>query len=200
MRSSYFTMISLVAVCTSFQALGQASTATDDIVNSLRPTAAQLSGPSRGILPAVPQAEPPIAPRQRVSRASYVPRAASVAPAGRELPSVKLWIDFVTGSATLSPQAERQLGALGQALTNPALEKCRFRIEGHTDTVGTPEANKDLSERRAQAVSAYLEQKFSIDPSRLEPVGLGMSELLVATPENTPEPRNRRVRIVNLSG
>jgi outer membrane protein OmpA-like peptidoglycan-associated protein len=32
----------------------------------------------------------------------------------------------------------------------------------------------------------------------MEPVGLGTAQLIVPTPDQTPEPRNRRVRIVNL--
>jgi outer membrane protein OmpA-like peptidoglycan-associated protein len=55
-----------------------------------------------------------------------------------------------------------------------------------------------LSERRAAAVSAYLEQKYGVKSDRLETVGLGASHLLVQTPDQTPEPRNRRVTVVNL--
>jgi OmpA-OmpF porin, OOP family len=44
----------------------------------------------------------------------------------------------------------------------------------------------------------YVAKKFGIDPSRLEAVGMGEDGLLVATPQQTPEPRNRRVQVVNL--
>ena len=35
------------------------------------------------------------------------------------------------------------------------------------------------------------------DPARLQPVGMGEDGLLVPTPDQTPEPRNRRVLVVN---
>ena len=45
---------------------------------------------------------------------------------------------------------------------------------------------------------AFLSTTFKIDPSRLEAVGMGEDGLLIATPPNTPEPRNRRVQVVNI--
>ncbi len=74
----------------------------------------------------------------------------------------------------------------------------RFRIEGHTDTVGPAGLNQALSERRAQAVVAFLTATFKLDPSRLEAIGMGETGLLVRTPPNTPEARNRRVQVINL--
>ena len=72
------------------------------------------------------------------------------------------------------------------------------RIEGHTDTVGSRESNQALSERRAAAVREFLMQRFGVQPGRLEAVGVGEDQLLVATPDEVPERRNRRVQIINL--
>ena len=74
----------------------------------------------------------------------------------------------------------------------------RFLIEGHTDTVGDRAANQSLSERRAAAVVGYLVTKFHIPAERLSAKGLGEDALLVPTPDQTPERRNRRVHVVNL--
>ena len=71
-------------------------------------------------------------------------------------------------------------------------------VKGHTDTVGSAEANQILSERRAAAVRDYLINKFGVDPSRLVAVGLGQTQLLVPTPDNTPNAQNRRVQVVNI--
>ena len=185
------------------------SPSADDIIGSLRPTSSQLRGPTRGIRPAtvIPDES---APNPAITRVSHVSRHMQAAPAAAEAPSavtapdsadgpsVKLVIDFRTGSADLTPGAEHTLDQLGKALTSATLEKFRFRIEGHTDTVGDAASNKDLSARRAEAVSGYLEQKFAVNAGRLESVGLGQDQLLVPTPDQTPEPRNRRVKIVNL--
>jgi OmpA-OmpF porin, OOP family len=129
------------------------------------------------------------------------------APAGHVAPaqgaatkpaSVSLNIEFATGSDALTPQAIRALDQLGRALATPTLAAYHFRIEGHTDTVGTPGFNKSLSERRAEAVVNYLTTKYQIDASRLQAVGMGENGLLVATPDQTPEARNRRVLVVNM--
>ncbi|HVC63247.1 MAG TPA: OmpA family protein [Acetobacteraceae bacterium] len=122
---------------------------------------------------------------------------AAPAPVATKAPAVSLNIEFATGSAGLTPQAIRALDQLGQALGSPTLAAYHFRIEGHTDTVGSPALNKSLSERRAEAVANYLTSKYQIDASRLQAIGMGENGLLVATPANTPEARNRRVLVVN---
>jgi outer membrane protein OmpA-like peptidoglycan-associated protein len=112
-------------------------------------------------------------------------------------PEVSLSVLFATGSAELTPQAIQTLNDLGRALTDPTLAAYRFRIEGHTDTVGNRNANKALSDRRAASVVDYLAGRFQVDRARLQPVGMGEDGLLVSTPDQTPEPRNRRVLVVN---
>ena len=152
---------------------------SEEIVKALTPT--DINGPTRGIRMANPQAGAP------------TPAAATGA-----APSIDLSVEFATGSADLTAAAMQTLNRLGQALSTPALAPYHFRIEGHTDTVGTPAENKELSERRAAAVVDYLATNFKIDRSRLEPVGMGEAGLVVATPDQTPEARNRRVAVVNL--
>jgi outer membrane protein OmpA-like peptidoglycan-associated protein len=55
-----------------------------------------------------------------------------------------------------------------------------------------------LSERRAEAVVDYVARKYGVALSRLQAVGMGEDGLLVPTPPQTPEPRNRRVQVINL--
>ncbi len=98
----------------------------------------------------------------------------------------------------LSPAALRDLDRLGRALTSPELAPFRFRVEGHTDTAGPSEANLRLSERRAARVREHLERNFGVAAARVEVVGLGETQLLVPTPDNTANATNRRVQIVNI--
>jgi len=140
---------------------------------------------------------PATAPRPATPAATAVP----VAPAAPEVPSAgqtSLMVRFANGSAELTPEAERGLTILGRALASNELASYRFRIEGHTDTVGDAALNQALSERRAAAVRGFLTSRFGVEPARLEAVGLGESQPDVATPDETAEPRNRRVRVVNL--
>ncbi len=75
--------------------------------------------------------------------------------------------------------------------------KSTFSIEGHTDATGTPEYNQRLSERRADAVKAWLVEKFAIPPERIQTVGFGSSKLIVPSDKSIDEQRpNRRVEIV----
>jgi outer membrane protein OmpA-like peptidoglycan-associated protein len=143
--------------------------------------------------PGAPAAVPPARPPQVV--APTQPPVATDAP-----PSVNLSVQFATGSAELTPSAIRTLDQLGMALSSQALSSFRFRIEGHTDTVGSRELNQALSERRAAAVRNYLMQRHGIAADRLEAIGRGQEALLVPTGDNVPEPRNRRVQVTNLDG
>jgi outer membrane protein OmpA-like peptidoglycan-associated protein len=127
-----------------------------------------------------------------------MPAAAAVAPAPP--PSADLNVLFANGSADLTPAAIKTLDDLGRALSDPAMGESRFLIEGHTDTVGDRAANQALSERRAAAVVSFLAGRYHIPPARLVAKGLGEDGLLVPTADQVPEPRNRRVHVVNLDG
>jgi outer membrane protein OmpA-like peptidoglycan-associated protein len=111
----------------------------------------------------------------------------------------RLSVPFASGSAEISPAAARVLNELGKALSSPSLASYKFRVEGHTDTVGAPDTNKALSEQRANSVTEYLVTKFGIDRSRLTPVGMGEEGLLVATGPGVSNAANRQVRVVTLT-
>lgn len=160
---------------------------------------------TRGIrLPseAPPPAPPPGQERMAapVGKPVTPPRrpADAAAPQAEASPSAALTVLFPTGSAVLTPEAARSIDPLGRALTSATLAPYRFRIEGHTDRVGTRESNQQLSEARATAVRAYLIQRFGVQPERLDAVGLGEDQPVVTTADEVPERRNRRVLIVTL--
>lgn len=133
----------------------------------------------------------PLDPRSPVQSATTAPR---------DRPSVSLMITFATGSADLTPQAEAVLASLARALASPDLAGSRFRIEGHTDTVGEAAMNQALSDRRAATVRDVLVHRYGIAASRLDAVGYGESTPLVRSGDGRSEPRNRRVQVVNLGG
>jgi len=155
---------------------------------------AQMPAASPGQAPATSAGQAPV---QAPSQARPA-EPAKPAPVASEPPSVNLTVFFPTGSARITPQAAEALAALGRALNRDALAPFRFRVEGHTDTEGDAGMNQQLSERRAAAVRLHLIEVHGVAPRRLMAIGLGESRLLVPTPDNFPEPRNRRVQIVNL--
>ena len=70
-------------------------------------------------------------------------------------------------------------------------EKFQVDINGHTDDVGRPEENLDLSKRRAQVVADFL-INLGVSSNRLHPSGFGQE--MPKAQNSTPEGRalNRR--------
>ena len=70
----------------------------------------------------------------------------------------------------------------------------QVRLAGHTDNVGSPEANKTLSQARAQAVRNQL-IAYGVAPEAVKAYGYG--DLKPVAPNDTEEGRqlNRRVEI-----
>jgi OOP family OmpA-OmpF porin len=169
----------------------------DDILSALKPKASALNGTTRGI-----RAVAPTAPTETPSTTPHTRRVAMITPAPENTdgPSLDLTIVFRSGSTDLTPAASGTLSRLGKALASPSLAGYRFRIEGHTDTVGSKDENQALSQARAEKVADFLEHDYGVSADRLQPVGMGEDGLLVATPDQTNEPRNRRVHVVNLGG
>jgi len=165
-------------------AWGQSNPSSDELIRALTPGSS--GGFTRGIHIVHPQ--------------TSGGATNGMAPPADAMPSANLYVLFATGSAELTPAAIRALDTLGTALTDPRLAGGRFRIEGHTDTVGSPESNLALSEARAKAVVAYLASTYHVDPGKLEAVGLGQNGLRVPTGPNVPEALNRRVVVINLGG
>jgi OOP family OmpA-OmpF porin len=177
----------------------QSNPSAEELINSLKPSAILLQpSPSRGLHRLLQPSE--ASPAQAPDGVSMQPATSEseMASANAALPSASLFVQFSTGSAGLTPQAVAVLDELGKALASNTLASYRFRVEGHTDTVGAKDYNRALSDRRAAVVVAYISQKFGIDESRMVPVGLGSEQLLVQTADQTPEARNRRVKIVNI--
>jgi len=162
--------------------------AQTQLIALLRPPAARSDQGFSTTAPSTSRARPVV--DETVARTSAPEGTAAAA----------LALPFPSGSTALTPDAERILQALAQALNSPDLIRYRFRIEGHTDTAGEAPVNLALSERRAAKVREHLVDRLGVAAARLDAVGLGETQLLIPTPDATPEPRNRRVQVVNIGG
>lgn len=102
---------------------------------------------------------------------------------------------FISGSTNL---VKESLAIIPQVIDQiNAQMPTEISIIGHTDTTGTDNINDKLSLERAKAVEKILKDSI---PS-LNIVGMqsfGSKDLLVPTPPNVDEPRNRRVEILIL--
>lgn len=102
-------------------------------------------------------------------------------------------IYFAFASATLAPQSDLALGQVATLLAdNPSLA---VTIEGHTDNIGTPKANLDLSKRRAAAVRDALVTRFHVAPGRLSATGFGDTRPIESNKTVDGRARNRRVEL-----
>jgi outer membrane protein OmpA-like peptidoglycan-associated protein len=75
-----------------------------------------------------------------------------------------------------------------------ALAKIRLFIAGHTDSVGDAASNRSLSRGRAKSIGRWF-RKHGIKIPILS-AGLGEDQLLIQTPDNTAEAKNRRAEYV----
>lgn len=97
-------------------------------------------------------------------------------------------------------KGSKELTNESQALIPEVIATIRERrsvdtsVVGHTDTVGSNEANMRLSRERAGIIAAQLTDA-GIDPAILETSSHGERNLLVPTADEVSEPRNRRVEI-----
>ena len=97
---------------------------------------------------------------------------------------------FEVGHYDLAEKSRTELDRLSAFLqTNPAL---KVEISGHTDDKGDAAANLLLSQKRAQAVVAYL-TKAGIEPTRIRAVGYGKTRPLVPNINDENRHLNRRI-------
>ncbi len=104
-----------------------------------------------------------------------------------------LYINFDTGKAEIKPESQGTVAQIVALLNGHA--DLKLSIEGHTDNVGTPAANKVLSEQRAQAVMAAV-IKGGIAASRVSAVGWGQEKPIADNRGEDGRAKNRRVEIV----
>ena len=108
-------------------------------------------------------------------------------------PGIKVKIEnlfFATNKTYILPQSEQAMSDLANFLLEN--RTVTIRITGHTDAVGTDEANQILSEGRANAVRADL-IKRGVEVERIEAEGKGEKEPVADNDTEEGRQLNRRV-------
>ena len=99
-------------------------------------------------------------------------------------------VTFETNKATLKDESETILTrAYNAMVANPSV---RVEISGHTDNIGSEQANQTLSLKRAQAVRNWLVQK-GIASNRMKTVGKGEDEPIATNDTIAGRAENRRI-------
>ncbi len=100
---------------------------------------------------------------------------------------------FEFNRAEVKPTAQARMAQLSDFLKQ--YPDRRVSIEGHTDNIGSPNYNADLSQRRAEAVKAQL-VNMGIASDRIATVGYGKDFPVAANDTDTNRAINRRVEVV----
>lgn len=99
---------------------------------------------------------------------------------------------FETGGSELTAESKAMLQRIVDiALTRASVD---MSVIGHSDTQGAADANAALSLERARAIAEQL-RGLGLVNTTMAIESHGERNLLVPTPDDTPEPRNRRVEI-----
>lgn len=99
---------------------------------------------------------------------------------------------FESGGTQLTAESQALIAKIvADAAKRPAAD---ISVIGHTDTEGDADANEKLGLQRAQAVSGLI-AGAGLKAVETTVTSHGERDLLVKTPDNTAEPKNRRVEV-----
>ena len=105
-------------------------------------------------------------------------------------------LKFGLGEATILEDSYAELDDLAKMLQDTP--NITIRLEGHTDYVGNPTANLNLSQMRVDEVKKYLVDK-GIEDVRIETKAFGGSQPIVRSNSSSERSINRRVEVRILS-
>ncbi|HEY5973949.1 MAG TPA: OmpA family protein [Geobacteraceae bacterium] len=108
------------------------------------------------------------------------------------LPPAHYVLFFKLDSVELVPSSQLLLPEILKAVNDR--KPAGLSVVGHTDTVESAQYNYRLGLQRANAVAAQL-RALGAAPATVETSSRGKTDLLVQTPDQTFEPRNRRAEV-----
>ncbi len=144
---------------------------------------------------AAPQAAPRVEAASEVQQASPAKSAIVAAEAEPEPEirtiTIRLNVEFEYDKAVVRAIYGDELQAVANAMS--LHDDIQLVLEGHTDSRGDDDYNRDLSGRRAQAVKDKLVQTYGIAASRIAAVGYGETRPIDSNDTEQGRARNRRV-------
>jgi outer membrane protein OmpA-like peptidoglycan-associated protein len=123
-----------------------------------------------------------------------VPHFSQTAPAVATFAKRSWAIEFETGKAAFKPEA---MPVLEELLNQIAVSGLAVQINGHTDSVGSPAANLQLSRKRAEAVRAWLQAnaESGFPQGRIRVRAYGDTQPIADNDSAQGRAKNRRVEI-----
>lgn len=137
-------------------------------------------------------ATPKSTPALATTTPEAVTRTYGAALAAQPEPPLHFTLYFASGGSTLTPESQALLPQVLAAISQR--QSTDISVIGHADTIGEAEKNRQVSAQRAGDIAAWLMQQ-GIPQANLEVSSHGEANLLVSTPDETAEARNRRVEV-----
>jgi OOP family OmpA-OmpF porin len=127
-------------------------------------------------------------------RSELKPSEAEVFAQGDNLMIRLKGLQFPTNQATLGPRNQALLKKVRSALEG--IQVSKVRIEGHTDSTGNEEKNRELSQKRAEAVENYILANGVLSSNQIEAVGMGVDNPISDNATKSGRAQNRRIDLV----
>ena len=106
-------------------------------------------------------------------------------------------VTFGFDKSVLTPADKKELDGVAASLQSA--RGYLLQVTGGTDSVGNADYNYQLSQRRADAVVAYLSSKYGIPPHKFYLVGIGKDVQVASDKTAAGRAKNRRVEVKVLS-
>ncbi len=126
----------------------------------------------------------------------FAPNEAEVLRTGNSIVLRLVGLSFDSGAATIKPDQAALLEKVERAVE--IFSDSIITVEGHTDSFGSDESNLELSQRRADAVRAYLLANMELAPYRISAMGYGETRPISSNETAEGRARNRRIDLVVL--
>jgi outer membrane protein OmpA-like peptidoglycan-associated protein len=175
-------------------------TTSDEIMKALAPkmlVTRSLSGTHSDAQAKIVQVNIPDSLRNRIAGSLSPDKRQRLTALTDGRPNIDISVKFDFDSDRIGAAAVPATDEIGKALISQKLAGGTFLVAGHTDGKGTDDYNQRLSERRAEAVKAYLVVHYQIPAANLITVGYGKTKLKDVS--NPLAPENRRVQLVNMT-
>lgn len=108
--------------------------------------------------------------------------------------NITLDIEFTFNSTEVPGRYLTDIGKIATVMVE--YPDSQLMLEGHTDSVGRAVYNQALSQARAGAVKRVLIDRFQIDATRIDTLGLGESRPVADNDSEDGRARNRRVEAI----
>lgn len=102
---------------------------------------------------------------------------------------------FAHGSTRIQEEFFDTFTQLAKVLQTLGFSNYPVRVEVHTSSLGSADANRSVSMRRADAIKKFLIEKGRVDTKRVTAVGLGETRPIVKDGPNKEE-KNRRIDVI----